>query len=125
MIRSFLRLFLSVSLLACLVAVPAFAQKITGDIAGNVDDPSGAVVADATVTAENPSTGFKVSAQSSSTGDYRLVNLPPGTYKLSATAKGFKTVVRDATVVVATVTTSNFHMTVGSEGESITGEASA
>ncbi|MGH9530895.1 MAG: TonB-dependent receptor domain-containing protein, partial [Terriglobales bacterium] len=125
MTRRFLQNFLSVSLLACLIAASAFAQKITGDVVGTVTDPSGAVVSDATVTAENPETGFKASAKTTSTGDYRLVNLAPGTYKLTATAKGFKTVVRDAVVAVATVTTSNFHMVVGAEGESITVEASA
>ena len=124
MTRIVLRLVLSVSLL-CLIAVSAFAQKITGDVVGSVTDPTGAVVSDATVTAENPETGFKMSAQTTAGGDYRLVNLVPGTYKLTATAKGFKTVVRDAVVAVATVTTSNFQMVVGSEGESITVEASA
>lgn len=125
MMRSVFRLIPSVFLLACMVAVPSFAQKITGDVVGTISDPSGAVVSDATVTAENPETGFKVSAQTTPGGDYRLLNLTPGVYKLTATAKGFKTVVRDATVAVATVTTANFQMTVGSEGESITVEAVA
>ncbi|MGH9554943.1 MAG: carboxypeptidase regulatory-like domain-containing protein, partial [Terriglobales bacterium] len=125
MTRGSLRFFLSVFVCVCLLTVSVPAQKITGDIVGTVDDPTGAVVSGATVAAESPTTGFKVSATTTSTGDYRLVNLPPGTYKLTATASGFKTVVRDAVVAVATVTTSNFHMVVGSEGESITVEASA
>ncbi len=125
MTRSSFRLFLSVSLVACLIAVPALAQKITGDVLGTVTDPTGAVVSGATVTAESPSTGFKVSTTTSASGDYRLINLPPGTYKLTATATGFKTVVRDAVVAVATVTESNFQMVVGAEGESIIVEASA
>ncbi len=125
MTRSSFRLFLSVSLVACLLVVSASAQKITGDIAGYVDDPTGAVVSGSTVTAENPLTGFKLSTTTSASGDYRLVNLAPGIYKVAATASGFKTVQRDVTVAVATVTTSNFHMIVGAEGESITVEASA
>ncbi len=119
------RFFLSVLVCVALLSVSSLAQKITGDVVGTVTDPSGAVVADATVTAENPNTGFKLSAKTSSTGDYRLVNLAPGTYKLTATASGFKTAVRDAVVAVATVTTSNFQMVVGAAGETITVESSA
>ncbi len=124
MTRTSFRRFLAVSLVACLMAVPALAQKITGDIAGTVTDPTGAVVSGATVTAENPATGFKLSTTTSATGDYRLVNLAPGTYKMTAAASGFKAVVRDAVVAVATVTRSNFQMVVGAEGESIIVESS-
>jgi hypothetical protein len=121
--RSF-RFFLSVFVFAGLFAVSAFAQKITGDIVGTVDDPTGAVVAGATIKAENPLTGFSVSATTNESGSYRIVGLAPGTYKVSATASGFKTVQRDVTVAISTVTASNFQMVVGAEGESITVEAS-
>ena len=61
--------------LGLLASVPAFAQKITGDISGTVTDPSGAAVRAATVRAENTATGEKASATTSDTGFYRLVNL--------------------------------------------------
>ncbi|MCI0352423.1 MAG: TonB-dependent receptor [Acidobacteriales bacterium] len=108
-----------------LAALPTFAQKVTGDISGTVTDATGAVVANAKVTAENPATKFTVSATTSDTGGYRIVNLPPGTYKLSVTATGFKTAVRDAEVSISAVTTANFQMAVGAAGETVTVEAAS
>src|SRR5690348_6599430 len=79
------------ALLTFLVFVPSriFAQAISGDITGSLLDPSGAAIADATVTAENTQTGVKTSTVTRSNGEYRLSNLPVGVYNLTATAPGF------------------------------------
>src|SRR5690349_16907675 len=68
---------------------PLSAQAISGDITGSLLDPSGAAVADATVTAENTQTGVKTGTVTRSNGEYRLSNLPVGVYNLTATAPGF------------------------------------
>jgi len=94
--------------LGLLASVPAFAQKITGDISGTVTDPSGAAVRAATVRAENTATGEKASATTSDTGFYRLVNLSPGQYKLAVEAQGFKTSERPAVVSIALTTQADF-----------------
>src|SRR5947208_13381859 len=67
------------------------AQVNTGTILGNVADPSGAVVANAKVTATNEDTGFSRSTQSLADGSYLIPLLPIGPrYKVEAETPGFK-----------------------------------
>jgi hypothetical protein len=71
-------------------AVPAsYAQTATATIVGDVIDPQGAVVANATVVARNVETGIERTTKSTSEGLYRFGNLPPGVYDLSVEAQGF------------------------------------
>jgi len=108
-----------------LCVLPLSAQKITGDITGQVSDQSGGGVPKATVTAENTATKLIRTTTTSDSGVYRLTELPPGTYKLSVTAQGFKTTVRDAVVATAQTTDSDFTLQVGERTDTITVEASA
>ena len=74
-------------------AVPSqmAAQVISGDVVGTVLDKTGAAVPNANVEATNPATGVKYPTKASENGEYRLSNLPPGTYNISATAANFAT----------------------------------
>jgi len=74
-------------LLACASSV--YAQAV-GSITGTVTDPSGAVVAGATVTATRVETGVGQTTVATSTGAYTLPRLPVGTYTVVAQAPGFK-----------------------------------
>ena len=81
--------------LACLgitllAAFSAFAQKITGNIHGTIIDPTGAVVDSAVVTAKHVETGLTRSATADRSGNYLLVELPVGHYRLEVAAKGFR-----------------------------------
>ena len=58
---------------------------------GFVEDPSGARVADATVTISNTEKGIKRSFKSDAEGNFSFALLPAGTYTLTVEAKGFKT----------------------------------
>ena len=69
------------------------AQVTTADIVGSVTDPSGAIVANATVTAKNQGTAVTRTTSSGSSGDYTFTLLPLGAYTVSVEAKGFKTFV--------------------------------
>ncbi len=109
-------LLLSLGLMASL---PLLAQKITGDISGTVQDGTGAVLKDAKVTASNTATGETRSATTSDSGFYRILELPPGTYKLTATAPGFKTSARDSQVAISSVTQSDFQLQPGQVSETI------
>src|SRR6476659_4698985 len=114
------------SLLAVLVlSLPVLAQTITGEITGTVRDASGAVVPQATVSVTNPATGFKRDAQSGSGGEYRVTNLPIGSYRVEVNAGGFKTTVRQVEIAAAAVTTADFKLEVGSKGEVVTVEGEA
>lgn len=68
---------------------PARGQATSGDIVGTVVDHSGAVIADAKVTAKNVATGVEVSVQTNKVGDFRIPNLLAGSYDITGTAVGF------------------------------------
>ncbi|HEX4488984.1 MAG TPA: TonB-dependent receptor [Terriglobales bacterium] len=107
------------------LSVPAFAQKITGDISGTVTDSSGALVANVTITALNKGTGVTRTTTSTSSGSYRLTELPSGDYKVTAGAAGFKTLIRDAVVSVGSVTASDFVLEIGQRTETVEVEGAA
>jgi hypothetical protein len=100
-----------VGVIANFSAPVAHAQAVSGDITGTVTDASKAVVVKATVVAKNVATGVVYSATTGGSGDYRITNLPPGTYDLTASASGFsKTTLRNFAVVLNQVLTANFSM---------------
>lgn len=91
-----------------------FAQTFQAQVTGTVQDPSGAAVPGATVTMVNISTGASVSAISNPNGVYRVLSVPAGNWKLTATAKGFQSFVQSPIVLqVAQVLTLNLHLQVG------------
>ncbi|MGZ7092986.1 MAG: TonB-dependent receptor [Candidatus Angelobacter sp.] len=61
----------------------------SAQISGTVVDPQGAVVPGAKVTATNQATGQGRSVETTSTGNYVIPNLQPGTYNVAVDAKGF------------------------------------
>jgi hypothetical protein len=93
----------SVSILALLLTILAmcsFAQvTTTGEIHGTVLDPAGAVVANVKLTLQDESTGVTKESVSAKDGGFVFVTLPAGSYKLTATATGFRTAVYSGVVV--------------------------
>ncbi len=79
---------------------PASSSAATGTLHGQVTDPSGAVVANATV-AVLVSGGETHSATSSRSGGYEIGNLPPGKYTVTANAQGFAVFVQNDVDVAA------------------------
>src|ERR1051325_6603506 len=67
----------------------AQSQASTGQIAGDVSDPNGAAVPNASVTVTNKETGLTRTATTSDDGLFTIVLLPPGTYSLTAQASNF------------------------------------
>src|SRR2546421_2710785 len=76
-------------------------QTIFGRISGTVQDKSGAVVPNATVTVTNTGTNLVRTATTDGDGFYTLTNLPVGTYNVAAEQKGFKQVMRGDNVLGA------------------------
>ena len=83
------RLFAIAAVCAAAPTAATFAQTSAADIQGSITDPSGAMVANATVTLTNVDTGVNVSAPSPN-GAYRFPEVAPGHYTLSFTAAGFQ-----------------------------------
>lgn len=71
------------------------AQGLFGTISGVVTDPSGAVVSGATVEVTNTGTNVTVTRTTNGAGVYSASSLNPGTYRVQAKMKGFKTAVAD------------------------------
>jgi len=113
--------FLGVVILILSVGTSAFGQAGRGGINGLVTDPSGAVVSRAKVTAQDAATGVATSTVTTAAGLYSFVSLTPGTYNVTASEKGFETVVQDnVTVNVDEVSTVNIALRVGSVSEVVT-----
>ena len=98
--KHFFWLILLANLVILTVAVPVLAQSPTGAIRGKVTDPSGAVVTNAAVTATG-SNGQSYSAKSGAGGVYEISGLTPGTYTLTANARGFSPFTQLSLVVTA------------------------
>jgi hypothetical protein len=104
---------------AWLLPLAASAQSA---IAGQVTDPSGAVLPGVTVEASSPSLieGSRLGVTDGQ-GRYAVDNLRPGVYKVSFTMPGFSTAIREGIELVANFTASmNVQLTVGALEESIT-----
>ena len=123
-VRKLWSLFASL-LLAFLVTTPLTAQRITGDIAGDVTDSSGAVIPNVNVTAMNTETGLSRSGTTSSTGSFRIPELPIGPYKVTVTATGFKTAVQTVQMSAGAVIQANFKLSIGQTSETIEVQGSA
>src|SRR5580700_7518081 len=76
-------------------ALPGFGQEARATLSGTITDPSGAAVVGAQVHITNTETAITTSAQSNEAGQYHLLFVNPGTYRLSAEMSGFRTVVRE------------------------------
>jgi len=66
-------------------------SSATATIVGSVLDPQSALVPGSIVVARNVETGIARTTVTTSSGLYRIPNLPPGTYDLEASTPGFAT----------------------------------
>ncbi len=98
-----------------LFATCAIAQETTGGLQGTVKDPSGAVVAGATVTVTTPTlVGSKVLVTDAS-GYYHFSNLPPGSYVVEVKSPNFETYQRSGLIIeVGHLPTLEIKLKVGS-----------
>ncbi len=91
--------------LACLFATLlfaslTFAQSVaTGDLHATVKDPRGNLVTNAKVVASDPAKGVERTATGNGLGEYRVLALPPGTYKVTVEAPGFAKVEAENVIV--------------------------
>jgi hypothetical protein len=85
----------SVFVVAVAAALPANGQTSpNGSVRGYVRDPTGAVVPRTTITATTSDAPASFTAVSDAEGYYRLLDLPPGEYTLTAEEQGFAKFVR-------------------------------
>src|SRR3954454_19369697 len=114
-----------VALVMCTLLVPRAVlaqQAAASGIAGVVKDASGAVLPGVTVEASSPSLIEKVrTVVTDGSGEYKIVDLRPGTYSVTFTLSGFSIVKRDGIELTGTfVATVNADLKVGSLQETVT-----
>ena len=116
--RSIVRILHAIAWLALMPTI-AFAQ---GTLTGVVRDGSGGVLPGVTVEAASPALTEKVrTVVTDGSGQYRLIDLTPGTYALTFTLPGFSTVKREGLVLGGTATlTVPIELRVGGLEETIT-----
>jgi hypothetical protein len=107
------------ALFVLLIPVAAFAQA---GIAGVVKDSTGAMMPGVTVEASSPALIEKTkTAVTDAAGQYKIIDLPPGTYQVVISLTGFKTVRREGIVLEGVfVAQVNGDLEVGRVEESIT-----
>ena len=123
------------AILSCLVtgfifmgyeAPVALAQVLYGSIIGTVTDQTNSVVPNTVVRVTNTSTGLFRDAPTDSAGYYSIPNLPQGTYDLSVSKSGFKTLTQKSLdVLINNVTHVDVRLEVGGVADSVTVESSA
>jgi hypothetical protein len=110
---------------AALAAINGFSQMNTAEIAGQVKDPTGAVIAGAAVDATHIATQQRFSANTNETGLFLLPQLPLGEYVLTVTAPGFKQAVQGHVVLhVGDHVRQDFQLALGERNETVTVEGS-
>jgi Carboxypeptidase regulatory-like domain/TonB-dependent Receptor Plug Domain len=95
--------WLAAGVVVLALSVVGLTQELAATLTGTVTDPSGAVVAGATVVVHNEDTGMGIrSVTTSNTGNFNITNLPAGRYTVTVKSAGFQTsVAKDVILNVA------------------------
>lgn len=124
-----LSLCLSVVAIAVLMFSPlgvptAMADNLYAKIQGTVTDPTGAVLNGVKLTATNVGTNIPYAAETHADGNYVFLNLPIGTYRVTATSSGFRTFTATGIVLVLDeIYALNIKMELGQVSEQVLVEA--
>jgi len=102
----------------------AYAQSNSASLNGTVLDPSGAVVANATIEIHNPVSHFDRSTITDSAGRFSFQNVPFNPYHLSVTGAGFTAYAQDVELRSAVPLDIKINLQVAGSSESVTVEAS-
>jgi len=113
-------------LLLAFPVLPVWGQNTnTGEIKGAVTDPSGAAIANATVTIADVLTGVVTKAGTNKSGIYDVPSLLPGQYTIAVTAPGFKDYLRKGVVLQVETIAIDAMLTVGAASEQVVVTAEA
>ena len=77
------------------LATALFAQTDRGTITGTVSDAGGSMIPNVTITATHQDTNTQSKTTTNSSGEFNLVSLPVGAYRVVIQIEGFRTSIRD------------------------------
>ena len=121
--RCLLTLIMIIFAAAVLVSMQsAFAQlRIVGSISGIVQDPTGAVVANARVVLKDQKTGLTKESTTTEAGTFLFPDLASGSYQLTVSLAGFKTeLVPNVSVSTSQTTDIRITLEIGQPTETVT-----
>ena len=119
--HSTLQVLFAIAIVLCSAPL-LFAQGGVGNalLNGTITDQTGSAIMGASIRLQNTATDTSYTATSNDRGFYALVNVPPGTYELTAAAKGFANYKQTGIVLtVGQTATINLGMKVASQGETV------
>ncbi len=91
-------------------------SSVSGAISGRVTDPQGAVVPNVAVTVTNIGTNQTSTTTATANGDFRVLNLQPGRYRLETSVTGFApALVEDVAVEVGNTTTVTLSLNIAGQ----------
>lgn len=101
-------------------ACKASAQATTGSITGQVADSTGAVIPNAAITATEIDKGIEFHGRTDAIGNYVILNVTPGMYRVTASAPGFETgVALNANLVIDQKLLLNFKLKAGASSTTV------
>ena len=115
---NYLRGSLFLLAVVCVVGA-AQAQVVTSNLQGVVTDPTGAVVANAVITATNVETAVHRTATTNGEGFYRFNLLPRGSYEVKAQKSSFATATLKVNLTVGDTITANLVLKVAGETQQV------
>src|ERR1044071_6969145 len=115
--RKLCTMLISAALLIQCATGLAFGQasSTTGATGGSVVDQSGGVISGATITVRSLDTGLERTVKTEDAGVFRITQLPPGIYELTANAQGFNQLKRTG-ITVRVGDEVNLKLEVGASG---------
>jgi len=123
--RLLLCLLAGLCLLVSLSAREANAQVLYGSVSGTITDASSAVIPGATLTITNDQTTLRRETKTDAAGQFRFLDLPEGTYTLTAAAQGFETYKQTGvSVLIGQVNLQNLQLGVGTTTQEVTVQGS-
>jgi hypothetical protein len=125
-LKTFCRLIGLLAGVVLLMSSLSLAQETTGGLQGTVKDSSGAVLSNAHVEVRGSALLGVKGLDTDTGGYYRFANLPPGTYTITVSAKGFKTIKREGVALeVGHLPTIDITLDIGATSEvvEVTGAA--
>lgn len=115
-----------VLILLCLFSAVDTWSQATQQFTGNVVDSTGAVIPGAQVVVHNQATGVDTKTVTTSSGDYTVAYLIPGTYDITVSKEGFTTAQKTSILLnVDQISTIDFTLQVGATSQVITVNASS
>ena len=100
-------------------------ELLPGQLGGVLADPSGAVLPNARITVTQPDSGFSMSTVTDQLGRWVVSNLRSGRVRITASAPGFQTAVRDAVYDASRGAAYSFALTLGAATETVEVRAAA